>query len=176
MNYKQIESKAMDLVNITISQHNQNQLGKETMKDFCENNLGINSNNNNYYDILCLYPSYLARAGYEIKRGTQYFEIIDYTSPEYEDYCQKNDKKLPSNYNELQNISKKLAKKIIYIYRFNKNFREKNYNDYCSYVLSTLKISKREKITILAGIPTYLARQYYSILETKPLILSKFSQ
>lgn len=174
MSYKQIESKAMDLVNITIEQHNQNKLGKETMKDFFENNLGINSSNKNYYDILCLYPGYLAQAGYEIKIGTQYFDVIDYTSDEYEYYCYEKYKKQPSNYNELQNISKKLAKKIIHIYRFDKSFKEKDYNEYCSTLLSTLNNNKKEKNIILANIPTYLAKQCYSILETNPLILGKF--
>lgn len=174
MSYKQIESKAMDLVNITIEQHNQNKLGKETMKDFFENNLGINSSNKNYYDILCLYPGYLAQAGYEIKIGTQYFDVIDYTSDEYEYYCYEKSKKLPNNYNELQAISKRLAKKLIHVYRFDKDFKNKDLNDYCSTLLSTLNNNKKEKNIILAGIPTYLARQCYSILETKPLTLRKF--
>ena len=65
-------------------------------------------------------------------------------------------------------------KKIIHVYRFDKDFKNKDLNDYCSTLLSTLNNNKKEKNIILAGIPTYLARQCYNILETKSLTLRKF--
>ena len=81
-----LEKLAKRLVEITIINHKQKKLGKEKMSNFIKNNIPPKLIEENYNDILHLYNKILASKGYEIKKDIEKFDIIDYTSEEYQLY------------------------------------------------------------------------------------------
>ena len=87
MKEKTLEEYAILLVEITINNHNKNLLGREKMSVFIKNNLNIDITEKEYNTILHLYCRLLAKAGYEIKKDINCFDIINYNSDEYQIYC-----------------------------------------------------------------------------------------
>lgn len=81
--------KAKRLVCITIEKHKQKLLGREKMSTFIKNNLNKDITEEHYNKILHLYNKYLAKAGYEIRKDINKFDIINYNSEEYLEYIRK---------------------------------------------------------------------------------------
>lgn len=89
-----IENMAKRLVKHSINEHKRKKLGKEKMSLFIKNNLPLELEINDYNKLLYLYNKYLAKEGYEIKKDINKFDIIDYTSEEYELYINEKNKKI----------------------------------------------------------------------------------
>ena len=77
---------AEELVELTIYKHNKKILGKENMIKFIKRNIKGDVSEDEYIKILRLYNRLLAESGYEIKKDIDHFDIIDYSSEEYELY------------------------------------------------------------------------------------------
>lgn len=86
MKKNKIIKHAKSLVDITIKKHKEKELGKEKMSKFIKNNLEKDINKSDYDAILHHYSEYLAKEGYEIKKDINNFDIIDYSSDEYQAY------------------------------------------------------------------------------------------
>jgi len=81
-----IENIAKELVELTIKEHQRKKLGKEKMSAFIKSNIPYELETDDYNKLLHLYNKYLAKEGYEIKKDITEFDIIDYTSDEYQLY------------------------------------------------------------------------------------------
>jgi len=101
-----IENIAKELVTISINEHKIKNMGKEKMSNFIKNNLTYELETNDYNKVLHLYNKYLSKEGYEIKKDINKFDIIDYTSDEYQLYI--NEKIWYSIYRIWKNVLFKL--------------------------------------------------------------------
>lgn len=129
-------------------------------------------NNEIYYSIIIEYCRLLAESGYEIKIDTDNFDIMDYNSMDYELYIESILNKLPKNYDELQNIAKQTASKIIKRYK-SKKYINQSFQKYLDSVIPE-KYTLQEKITIEVSTVHYITQNYYDISNTDPFILNKF--
>ena len=81
-----IKKEAKALVDLTIKMHKEKLLGKEKLSTFIKNNLTKELEDNDYNELLHYYNRFLSEEGYEIKQDIKKFDIINYTSEEYENY------------------------------------------------------------------------------------------
>jgi len=173
MSEKQICDKAQELVNISIKLHNKKNPKDQDLVSFFKEHLKELYNTEYCDSIICKYCYYLAKAGYEIKLDNKRFEIIDYNSDEYMEYTSKIINERPKNYNELQNVARITAQKIIKMYQ-SKKYCNHSYKEYLENSLPKSKYTNREKVIIEVGIIHHITHKNYDIDSTSPLILSKF--
>lgn len=81
-----IKKEAKALVDLTIKMHKEKLLGKEKLSKFIKSNITKELEEIDYNDLLHYYNRFLAEEGYEIKQDIKKFDIINYTSEEYENY------------------------------------------------------------------------------------------
>lgn len=81
-----IKKEAKVLVDLTINMHKEKILGKEKLSKFIKSNITKKLEETEYNKLLHYYNRYLTEEGYEIKPNIRKFDIIDYTSEEYEHY------------------------------------------------------------------------------------------
>lgn len=91
MEQDKIVKCAKELVGITIQKHKEELLGRERMSTFIKKNLTKDIKESDYDRVLHLYNKYLASEGYEIKKDISKFDIINYSSDEYQIYLKKLD-------------------------------------------------------------------------------------
>lgn len=89
MKKENLKEIAINLVKITINEHNLLNLGKEKMSSFIKKNIKKEVNKKEFDLVLHYYCKILAKEGYEIKNNIEKFDIIDYNSTEYEKYRNK---------------------------------------------------------------------------------------
>lgn len=173
MTEKQINEKARKLVKTSIELHKKKLLGKITLLDFFKEHLKDLYDSKYYNRIIIKYCSLLAQAGYEIMIDTDYFNIINYDSYEYQLYTEKLLSKRPKNYDELQREAKIIAQKIITLYK-SKTYIDKSFQDYLNYTIPKSKYNNHERIIIEVNAVSHLTHKHYDIDNTNPLVLSKF--
>ena len=173
MTEKQICNKANELVEISINLYNKKTLKNYDLLSFFKEYLN-DLYDSEYYDcIISKYCSYLAKAGYEIRIDTDKFDIIDYNSNEYSEYILKLISKRPKNYNELQNVARITAQKIISMYQ-SKKYCNQSFKDYLEYTIPKSKYTNNEKVIIEVGVVHHITHKHYDIYNTSPLVLNKF--
>ena len=174
MTERQVNQEARKLVKTSIELHKKKLLGKTDLLSFFKEHLKDLYNTEYYNSIIIQYGSLLAKAGYEIMIDTEYFDIIDYNSYEYEKYVDELLSKRPKNYNKLQEEAKLTALKIIKLYK-SKTYQDKSFQDYLDYTIPKSKYNKRERLIIETNAVSQLTYKHYDIDNTNPLILSKFA-
>ena len=173
MTEKQICNKANELVEISINLHNKKSLKKYDLLSFFKEYLKDLYDSEYCNCIISKYCSYLAKAGYEIRIDTDKFDIIDYNSNEYIKYTLDLISKRPKNYNELQNVARITAQKIISMYQ-SKKFCNQSFKDYLENTIPKSQYTNRERIIIEVGTVHHITHKHYDIDNTDPLVLSKF--
>lgn len=172
MTEKQVYNKARELVNITIDLHKKKLLGKTSLLKFFKEHLKELYDSKYCNHIIKQYCRLLAETGYEIMIDTDHFDIINYYSYKYQKYTNELLSKRPKNYDELQEVAKLSATKIIKMYK-SKKYINQSFQTYLDNVIPQ-KYTSIEKTTIEVGTVHYITENYYDIDNTSPLVLSKF--
>ena len=168
MTEEKIDSISSKLLNIVITDHITNNLGKVSLKEYILNKITL-EDDLDFIKIVFKLGNLLADNGYEIKLDIDKFEIVNYTNEEYNNYLREIKKLDLKNKDKLLNKSQELTNDLINISKE----ETLSLKDSLKYLFKDMKLSQKEEIFLRVHIINNLTNKGYKIDNINPLKLKK---